>query len=534
MPRERDIDFADRMSEHEALMWNIEKDPWLNPSGAALTLLDVPVDPARFRRQVRYGISKVPRLYQRVVPGFGRISTPAWVPDAEFDLDYHIRELELPTPGSERQLMDLAAQLYAEPFDRTRPLWRFVLISGLEGGRGAIYSIFHHAISDGIGQIRMAELYQQMSRDEPEHPEIDLEGLIAEAVETHAAKESGGDLATSIVDTATRSLSHLARRQIGLGRRALGEIVLWPADTHRATSKVTNAVDVARSTVAQLNGSSNETPGGSPLWKQRSRHRHLEKLQIPLAPLKAAAKSQGATINDAFMAGLTDGAVRYHTERGAVVDKLNTSFVVSTRSDNKIGGNSFTPVLVQVSGTPTSPAHRIKGIHAATEAAREKASHGGSISSLSGIANLLPTSVVTKTARDQAARIDFATSNLRGAPFELFCAGAKVDATICMGPVAGTAANITALSYNGNLDLGLFIDPVAIEDPAGYRACVEAAFGDLLALAEEPVKNKRKTPKKTAPKKSAAKKATATKKTAPKKSAAKKTKKKATAKTAAD
>ena len=112
------------------------------------------------------------------------------------------------------------------------------------------------------------------------------------------------------------------------------------------------------------------------------------------------------------------------------------------------------------------------------------------------------------TARQQAARIDFATSNLRGAPFELFCAGGKIDATICMGPVAGTAANITALSYNGNLDLGLFIDPVAIEDPAGYRACVEAAFSDLLALAEEPVK-KRKTAKKAPGKKTPKKKASA-------------------------
>ncbi len=238
MPRERDIDFADRMSEHEALMWNIEKDPWLNPSGAALTLLDVPVDPARFRRQIRYGVSKVPRLYQRVVPGFGRISTPAWVPDPEFDLDFHIREVKLPAPGTQRQLYDLAAQLYAEPFDRTRPLWRFVLISGLEGGKGAIWSIFHHAISDGIGQIRMAELYQQASRDEPEHPEVDLEGLVAEAVANHAAKESGGDQATSLLDTASRSITHLARRQIGLGRRTLGEVALWPADPHRASSKI--------------------------------------------------------------------------------------------------------------------------------------------------------------------------------------------------------------------------------------------------------------------------------------------------------
>lgn len=503
MAKERDIDFADRMSEHEALMWNIEKDPWLNPSGAALTLLDVPVDPDRFRRQLRHGVAKLPRLYQRVVPGFGRISTPAWTPDAEFDLDYHIRELELPAPGTQRQLFDFAAQLYAEPFDRTRPLWRFVLISGLEGGKGAIYSIFHHAISDGIGQMRMAELYQQLSRDEPDHPEVDLEGIIAEAVATHDAKESGGDLATSLVDTATRSAGHLARRQIGLGRRALGEVVLWPADPGRATDKVTSIVDITRSTIAQLNGTTNEDPGGSPLWQQRSRHRHLEALQIPLERLKAAAKSEGATVNDAFMAGLTDGAIRYHEKRDVVVEHFNTSFVVSTRSDNKIGGNSFTPVLVQVSGRPTSPSTHMRSIHSATEAAREKASQGGSISALSGIANLLPTSVITKTARSQAAHIDFATSNLRGAPFALYCAGAKVEATVCMGPVAGTAANITALSYNGSVDLGMFIDPVAIEDPADYRACVEAAFDDLLELApgKAPAKRKPKAGTKTSSKK---------------------------------
>jgi len=517
MSRERDIDFADRMSDHEALMWNIEKDPWLNPSGAALTVLDVPVDIERFRRQVRHGVAKIPRLYQRVVPGLGRISTPAWVPDAEFDLDFHIREVELPAPGTPRQLHDLAAQLYTEPLDRTRPLWRFVLITGLEGGKGAIWSIFHHAISDGIGQIRMAELYQQASRDEAEHPPVDLEALVAEAVENHAAKESGGDQATSFVDTATRSLSHVARRQIGLGRRAIGEVALWPADPGRASEKVANVVGVTRSTVAQLNGSANETPGGSPLWGERSRHRHLETLSVPLDQLKAAAKSQGATINDAFMAGLTDGAARYHAKRDVTVDKINTSFVVSTRSDNNIGGNAFTPVLVQVSGLPATSAQRIQAMHAATKLAQEKSSRGGSVSSLSGIANLLPTSVVTKTARNQAARIDFATSNLRGAPFELFCAGGKVEATFPLGPVAGTAANITALSYNGSLDLGMFIDPVAIEDPADFRDCVETAFADLLELADPP--RKKAAPKKAASKKKAKPKA---KKAAPKKKPAKK------------
>ena len=105
--KEREVDNAERMSEHEALMWSIEKDPWLNPSGGSIILLDQPVDSARFRQQMRAGIAKTPRLYQRAVPGFGRISTPAWVPDAEFDVDAHIREVVLPAPGTDRQLLDL-------------------------------------------------------------------------------------------------------------------------------------------------------------------------------------------------------------------------------------------------------------------------------------------------------------------------------------------------------------------------------------------------------------------------------------------
>ena len=480
---EREIAFADRMTDHEALMWNIEKDPWLSPNGSSMVLLDRPLDLERFRRQVRYGVSRLPRLYQRVVPGLGRLSTPAWVPDPEFDFDHHIRHIDLPAPGTERQLLDLAAQLASEPLDRTRPLWRFVVIGGLEGGRGALWSIFHHAISDGIGQIRMAELYQQLTRDDEGHPEVDLEAIVAEACAAANAKEAGGDLATGFVSTAGRTATHLARRNLGLGRRALGELMLWPADPDRGVDKATGAVAAVRHTVGQLTGDGNEVAGGSALWSTRSRHRHLEWIRIPLDDLKTAAKARGGSINDALIAVLIEAAAAYHADRDAPVEAFNTSFVLSTRSDNKIGGNSFTPVVIQLDGRPSTPTTRIAEVHDATAAARESASHGGGVSAIAGVANLLPTSVMTRIALDQAAKIDLATSNLRGAPFELFCAGARVDAIVCLGPVAGTAGNITAMSYDRHLDLGVYVDPVAIDDPEGFAADIRTAVEALLGAS---------------------------------------------------
>lgn len=519
MAKERDFEFAKRMTEHEALMWNIEKDPWLNPSGAALTILDQPLDMELFRRQVKFGVAKIPRLYQRVVPGLGRVSTPEWAPDAEFNLDYHVREIRLPAPGTDEALFELAAQLYEEPLDRTRPLWRFVAISGLEGGRGALWTLTHHVISDGVGQLRMAELYQQLSRHEEPKPDVDLDAIIAEAVAASSASQAGGDLATSLAKTANRSFAHVARRQAGIARRLAGEVVLWPADPRRATEAAGGVVEAAKSAVGQLSGTSNKVHGGSPLWATRSRHRHLEHVRVPLDGLKTASKSLGGTVNDAFMVALVDGSARYHAKRGVEVEAFNTSYVLNTRTDNKVSGNSFTPVLVQVPGTKMSLQKRMAVLRKVVAEGRESAEHGGGISGLSGVINLLPTSVVTRTARSQAARIDFATSNLRGAPFPLYCAGAKVTDIVCMGPVAGTAANITAMSYDGNFEIGMFVDPKAIEDPADFRECVEASFADLLSISETPAAAEKKP---AAKKKAAAnKKAPAKKKAAAKNATAK-------------
>jgi len=478
---ERETHFDDRMSDEESLMWNIEKDPWLNPSGASLAILDGPVDEEHFRRTMRHAVSKMPRLYERVVPGLGRLVPPAWVPDPEFDFEYHTRRIRLPNPGTERQLLDLAAQLYQEPLDRTRPLWRFVVIDGVKDGRSAIWSIVHHAVSDGIGQLRMAEMYQQLDPTEPAPDEVDLEQIVADAVEAHHAKQMGGDLADGFPTTVAQSLSHLTRRQLGNVRRIAGEVVIWPADPKRARETIGGVLGAATSTIGALTGSGNEVEGGSPLWKTRSRHRHLENVGLPLDELKAASKRYGATINDVFLAGLTEGAVRYHADRGIEVDAFNTSFVLSTRTDSAVGGNAFTPVPVQVPGDVMPLEERIADIHVRLAEKRESMSTGGGMSALSGVANLLPTSVLTSAARAAAGKIDFATSNMRGASFPLYVSGARVLQIIVMGPVAGTACNATAMSYENEFDIGLFIDSTAIESPGNFRDAVEAAFADILA-----------------------------------------------------
>ena len=88
------------MTDVEALMWNLEKDPHLSASIANVTILDQVPDVERLRSRLETAVASGPRLHQRVVPALGRLAPPEWRDDPDFDLDYHIRRIGVPSPGS--------------------------------------------------------------------------------------------------------------------------------------------------------------------------------------------------------------------------------------------------------------------------------------------------------------------------------------------------------------------------------------------------------------------------------------------------
>ena len=468
--------FERRMTDAEALMWNVEKDPWLNPNGGNVLICDGPIDADDFERRIAFAVSQVPRLRERVVSTFGRWSPPVWRVDPEFDLSYHVRRIGLGAPGTMRDLLDLVARLYQDPFDRLRPLWNFFVIDGLEGGRSALFWKIHHAITDGIGMGYLAEYHIQRTVDADPAPEVDLGAIVVAAIETDQVANQRPSMMSAMAQTA----AHAVRRQAGINRRLMGEMAMWGADPQRAVDVVTNVATTVRRTRGQLITGGGSESSGSPLWRQRSRHRHLEVFEIPLEAASSAAKALGGSINDLFVAGAVDGVAAYHEAAGTPIETVNLSFVVSTRTDKSIGGNSFAPTRLQVGGGTMSPQERFAEVRDKMAAKRAEVTGAGLMSNLAGVANLLPTSLVTSAARSQARRQDFATSNVRGSRAERYVSGALVSSQYAFGPVAGTAFNLTTVSYNGRLECGLFVDPVAVERPADLRNEMVDAYQRLL------------------------------------------------------
>jgi len=461
------------MSEHEHLMWEMEKAPWLNPNGPGLVLLDKPINMEHFTARIRHAIAQEPALTQRVVEASTPLGRHHWAPDADFDLDRHLHHRTLEAPGTERQLMDLATELYNEPLDRNHALWRFVVIDGLESGQGALWLFTHHALSDGIGQVEMSAHYYALSPDEPQQPPVDLDAIIAERVEAHQA-------AAGSTPSLVREAKHAASEVLDDAREAAAEVMMWGADPGRITDRLRDVGSALRSTANQLTGSDGRRAHGSALWENRSAQRHLEYASVDLAELKTAAKAHGGSINDGFVAVMLEATAEYHQHHGVDLDEIRSSFVLSTRKDNTGLGNEFTPVVVAFSGGSLPWDDRMSEVTERIAAARADAVATGGVSAMAGAASAMPGMVVNKLARAHSATIDFATSNIRGVPFALYVSDSRVQQVITQGPLAGTPCNATAMSTDGSFDVGLFTDPAAITEPELFRDCVRRAFASLL------------------------------------------------------
>ena len=471
----REVRQSGHMSETEALMWAAERDPWLSSAMGSVLVLDRPADMKRLRRQLDEASHTFLRLRERVDEGI-RLTTPRWVIDPDFDLDHHLSERTLPGPGGWRELLDLAAEVINSPFERDRPLWHFVSVSGSgddDGIPGALITKMHHSVTDGIGAVRLAEMYLDIERD-PAH----------RVAEPHpdAVAEPEADDEHGVVDDVVDDLGHVLRRQLGLARRVVGEVALWGAGPGRVRKAAGNLGSSAKAVVSQMGADTEESHGGSALWQTRSDRRRLEVHDLSLEQVKEAARARGGTVNDLFVAGAVMAAAAYHARRDVEVDRFNLSFILSTRSDHAAGGNSFAPVPISIDARLRSAAETFADVREHLAESREQAERGSSelMELAAGVMSALPTSVVSRAGRARAARLDFATSNLRAAPFTLYVAGAEITQMYPVGPLVGTAFNLTALSYDGILYLGLFVDPTAVHAPAELRDDLAAAYRELL------------------------------------------------------
>lgn len=459
--------FQETMNDSDEVLWTIERDPALRTTITAIAVLDRPPDMDRLRRKLRAGARLVPRLHQRVVEPPMRLGPPRWVSIGEPDLGYHLRHVIAPPPATLRSVLDMAAPLAMAGFDRSRPLWEFTVVEGLEDGRAALIQKVHHSFTDGVGGIRLAMMLLDAER------EPDEAATIAEASRAIPVD------AVSPIGMAVDGLAGRAREVAAFGTATAR---LSAGATRRLVTDPPGAVrDAVRTAASIAKILAPATQRLSPVFRGTSLQWRFDTIDVPLADMRAAGKQAGGTLNDAFLAAVTAGLRRYHVRHGAPVEGLRIDMPISYRSpDDALGGNRFVPARFAVPvGGPEDPIARMQQLGALARAWRDEPALPLT-DAMAGVLNRLPKVVTTSVFVAMLKGVDFVATNVPGVPFPVYLAGSRVLAEYAFAPPSGAAVNVALISHLDTACIGVLSDRVAVPDGDVFMASLGEGFDEVL------------------------------------------------------
>ena len=405
---------------------------------------------SRFRERVAARLDLLPSYRRRLEPTPLGIDHPAWVIEDKLDLDYHIRHQALPKPGGMEELRTLIGRLHAVPLDRSRPLWEYHFIEGLEDGGFAVYIKVHHSTMDGVaGMATLAVTYDFAPG--AEHETLP-ERIVPPDVEP-----------SDFIELTSTAVGDFIRQ----GWRAVKAL---PGVTRALTKVAPNFGRDARF----LFGYVKDMPR-TPFNKAISGHRVYATSSLPLHEVKALGKSRGATINDVVLA-LSAGALRrYLAEHAALPEKPLTAGVPA--SLRPLGNTQLNnQVVFTLTRLPTDVAEPLARLAAAKSAGQESKNLFADMRDLvtTDISILgAPLVVMGLTRLWAGARaanylwpfFNTVISNVPGPRQTMYCVGAPATHYFPVSiPYHGCALNITVQSYLDQLDFGLIACSETVPD----------------------------------------------------------------------
>ncbi len=447
------------------LMFRSEGDPRARSGMLSMAMVDVTPDFQRLRTAFERASRVSLRLRQHVVVPVLSLSAAQWVIDPDFDLDFHVRRIRLPEPGTMRQLLDFAQLLLSAPFDTARPLWETYLVEGITEGDApaAVLMKTHHAVTDGVGGIELMRQLYDFDRHADRGPMPSLpspEDLSGSDLARKAARRAPISAVSGVVS--------LANQGVRLGGRFAG-------DPGTAVRRLTKMVGSAQ----RVLGPPPVPP--SPLLRRRGLGRRLETLEFPLDRFRRAAKSAGGSVNDAYISAIGGGLRRYHEALGVMVESVPLAMPVNLRKDDDpAGGNRFAGARIAAPVAEPDPARRILQVReSVVNAVGEPA-----INALNAVAPLLsrmPTTVLGLLS-GILTTTDVQASNLPGFPTEPYIAGAKVTKSFGFGPLPGVPMMIVLYTQAGICFVGVHYDTAAVTDHDLFIRCLREGFDEVLAL----------------------------------------------------
>ncbi|MEM7441128.1 MAG: wax ester/triacylglycerol synthase family O-acyltransferase [Pseudomonadota bacterium] len=443
---------------------------------AGLTVVELPKGfrgsyHKQFQDFFKTRIHLVPIFGMKLAKSAFQLDHPGWVDAGEVDIDYHIPSIKLPKPGTQEQLEALVAELHAERLDRSKPLWQFTVIEGIEGRRAALYSKMHHAAVDGAAGMAIGMALFDLS---PEPRKVEA----PKPKEVERKPTAPERTLLTFHDIVT----NLARQQL-LAIESVPKALSQMADL--ITPVLTGKVSIPQMLAPR-------TPFNVTVTAERT----FAARSLSLSDAKAITKATGCKLNDVVMA-VTAGAVRkYLSARQQLPDSALMAFVpISLReAGNTDTNNQVFGMNCSLATNYGDPAKRLEKITAESRATKTLSSSVKDAAptdfTLVGAPTILPGLMQlfggSRLADMMPSAVNMCISNTMGPPVPVFLAGAEVQS---LYPVSiathGVGLNVTVQSYRGKLDFGLTAGANAVPDMAELADLFEGSMAELKASVEK-------------------------------------------------
>jgi diacylglycerol O-acyltransferase / wax synthase len=419
-----------------------------------------------FLESLRGRLHLVPRYRQKLANPPLDTGRPLWVDDPNFNLDYHVRQTALPSPGSEEQLLLLTARIFSQQLDRSKPLWETWLVEGLEGNRFALVSKTHHALIDGIAGVDLATVMFDLG---PVPTQIEATG-----VPWQPHPEPGP------AELMASGLKGMVRTGIDVASRATAALTRPDYTVRTAREAVEGMGEIVWATL-------NPAPA-TPLNVEIGPHRRFVGVPMRLDDFKRVKNAFGGTVNDVVLT-IVSGALRsFLQSRGSKTEglELRALVPVSIRPEEERGqlGNRIAAMRGPLPVYVEDPLERLRTVKRAMDGLKEsKQAVGAEV--LAGMQSFAPPTILA-----QASRLNFSTrlfnlivTNVPGPQFPLYLLGRELQEIY---PVAFLPKNhglaIAIISYNGSMNFGLLGDYDALPDIDSFGDWLRDSINELLAL----------------------------------------------------
>ncbi|MEE8311488.1 MAG: wax ester/triacylglycerol synthase family O-acyltransferase [Candidatus Binatia bacterium] len=448
--------YMETPSAHMHVTGAILLDPSGTPGGYA---------PEKLVDHVVARLTSLPLFRKRVVEVPLGLGHPAVVEEATIDPAKHVRRIGAPAPGTTVELAQVVGHIASRPLDRRRPLWELWIVEGLENGHIALVSKIHHALMDGVSG---AEVMGRLFDLEPIEPHCEP---VSAPWSTEPAPTSL-ELLTAAAGSMAIGPLRLARTVLETGRSLLPLI-----------GNGTDAGD-------------GERPAAMPFTAPRttftstiSADRTVAFGKAQLEDVRTIKTAFSATVNDVVLAACAGALRRYLIERKELPDKPLIATVPVSMDRSRARREQCNNVSAMFVGLPVNvPDPVIRLMHIMRSSRKAKQLHGTMGENLlNDWAQVTPGVIFTQAARlfsrmrlaDHLPPVhNLVISNVPGPPVPLYAGGARVLATYPLGPVFdGAGVNITVLSYQDSVDLGVIACPDAVPDPW----IIARGFGESVA-----------------------------------------------------